>query len=149
MSFLLKGALFYLMLAIALSFAVPNVVFGTGTNPTADTLLSWFNIHRDIATNDISVSQGLSGSGVAANPWGNMSSQPTIPTGTTWYRGIDPLLQVWSWISTIGAMFMSPIILLTKPELTGIPIAILLIIAVPVVLLFIISLIGWIRSGEL
>jgi hypothetical protein len=150
MGFLLKGSLLYLLLAVALAFGAPGTVFN-GTNPTDATFLSWFNIRLDPATNVISYDTSTyDPTGAASSSFGNLTAQWQAPTNQgTFFSGLDPLFQVFSWIGTFGKMLFSPIIMLTKPEMTGAPIAILFIIAIPIVLLFLIGIIGWIRSGEL
>lgn len=149
MGFLMKGVLLYLLLAIAIAFAAPHMIFSSGS-PADNTVLSWFNVRID-ANDSIYYDIGnYSASGDAGAGIANLSTIPPLPTGSGFLMGwIDPLLKVFSWVGTFGKVLFSPIIIFTKPEMSGAPIAILLIIGIPIVALFIIGLIGWIRSGEM
>jgi hypothetical protein len=150
MGFLLKGVLLYLLLSIAIALAVPNIVFENGS-PTDATVLGWFNksIKLDSNNNIYQVPEAYSLDGDVQDTISNLSMVPQLPTGTGFLGFIDPLLHTFGFIGTIAKVFASPIIVMSKPEMTGIPIGFILIIIIPLVALFIIGLIGWIRSGEM
>ncbi len=146
MGFLMKGILLYLLLATAIAFGAPSMIFSSGS-PSDNTVLSWFNVRANInntvyyATAD---NYSTSGSSVA-----NLSALPAVPSASGSWGFVDPLLKVFSWVGTFGKILFSPIVMFTKPEMDGAPIAILFIIGIPIVVLFLIGLIGWIRSGEM
>lgn len=147
MSFLLKGILIYLLLATAISFWSPEIIFNTNS-PSDMTVLSWFNV---VLIND---SVQYNTSTYSLTGFGNTSYSQTkvatpLPTGTGFLGFIDPLLQVFSWIETLGKVLFSPIIIFTHPKMREAPIGLLFIIIIPMVLLFLVSVIGWIRSGEM
>lgn len=149
--FLQRGVLLYLMLAIAIVFAAPQVVFTNPSgSPAQNTLLSWF----DLDTSDYSNLHFRNESVPALNPStiGNETNAfitPTSPSGSGGILGwLDPLYQVFSWVTLLFKMLFSPILLLTDPRI-AMPFSVVLLIGIPLVLLFIIGLIGWIRSGIL
>jgi hypothetical protein len=147
MGFLMKGILLYLLLATAIAFAAPQMIFNAGS-PSDSTVLSWFNVRVDSNNTVYYDTANYSAGGSAGTGMSNLTSVPQLPSGTGFLGFIDPLLHVFSWIGTFGKVLFSPIIIMTKPEMTGAPIALLFIIGIPVVVLFLVGLIVWIRSGE-
>lgn len=148
MGFLTKGILLYLLLAISIAFAAPNIIF-SGSSPSDATVLSWFNIRLDANNSVYYNSTTYSPTGEASTSYGNISTIPPLPTGTGFLGFIDPLLHVFSWIATFGKVLFSPIIIFTHPEMSGAPIAILMIIGIPVVLLLLLGIVAFIRNGEM
>jgi hypothetical protein len=150
MGFLTKGVLIYLLLAIAIAFAAPHIIF-SGSSPSDATVLSWFNVKIDANNTvyyDTIPAYGLNGSALTSNM--GMTTLPT-PTsgGTSFFQTfIDPLVQTWNWVITLGKVVFSPIIIFTHPDMTGAPISLLFIIGLPIVVLFLLGLIIWVRSGE-
>ena len=149
MAFLLKGILVYLLLAIAVTMWAPQVIFNSGS-PSDATVLSWFKIKLDANNQpyyDTGGAYALNGS--AATSVAQMGNVPITPSGNpTLLTGLDSLFQVFSWIATFGKVLFSPIIIFSSPAMTGAPMALLWIFAIPIVLLFLVSIIAWIRSGE-
>lgn len=147
--FLQRGILLYLMLAIAIVFAAPEVVFtNPNGSPAEATLLSWFDLdttdYYDLHFRNESNPQ-LSSSTIGNET--NAFITPTSPSGSGGILGwLDPLYQVFSWVTLIFKMLFSPIILLTDPRV-AMPFSVVLLIGIPLVILFIVGLISWIRSG--
>ena len=149
--FLQRGVLLYLMLAIAMCFAAPQVVFTKPDgSPMQGTLLTWF----DLDTTDYSnlhfrnTSNPSFSSSIGDNETGSFTI-PSSPSGSGGILGwLDPLFQVFSWIPLFFRVLFSPIILLTDPRV-AMPFSVVLLIGIPLVILFIVGLIGWIRSGIL
>lgn len=152
MSFLLKGIVVYLLLAIAATFWAPALVFSGGT-ASDQTVLSWFNVGLD-GNNLPTYNQG--------DPYGTNSAaktasdaaqtEPKLSGGILTF--MDPIIQVWQWIKTLFKVIFSPIIILTSAgAVPGTPapiyLPLLFIFGLPLVALFIMSVIGWIRSGEM
>jgi hypothetical protein len=149
MGFLAKGVLLYLLLAVAIAFAAPSIIFSSDS-PSDSTVLSWFNIRLNSTDNSIYYNTTTySITGEANTSYSQLLTTPALPTGTGFLGFIDPLLHVFSWIATFGKVLVSPIIMFTHPEMTGAPIAILMIIGIPIVLLFLLGIIGFIRNGEM
>jgi hypothetical protein len=147
MGFLMKGVLLYLLLAISIAFAAPHMIFSSGS-PADNTVLSWFNVRIDSNDSIYYNTINYSSTGDAGPRVANLSTIPPLPTGTGFLAGIDPLLQVFSWVGTFGKMLFSPIVIFTNPEMSDAPIALLMLIGIPVVVLFILGIIIWIRNGE-
>jgi hypothetical protein len=148
MGFLTKGILLYLLLAVAVAFAAPSIIF-SGSSPSDVTVLSWFNIGLDANNTVFYNSTTYSTTGGANSSYSTLSTVPPLPTGTGFLGFIDPLLHVFSWIATFGKVLFSPIIIFTHPEMSGAPIAILMIIGIPVVLLLLLGIVAFIRNGEM
>ena len=148
MGFLDKGILLYLLLAIAISFWQPQVIF-SGDSPSDATVLSWFNVRLDPTTNQpYYQSENYEFQGSAGTSAGNMTVAPKMPGTSSLFGFLDPVYQVFNWVKTFFKIVFSPIVMFTKPEMVGAPIAIMMIIGIPIVTLFIVGLIYWIRGGS-
>lgn len=140
--FLQRGLLLYLMIAIIMVFAAPQVVF-SGTSPAKTTVLGWFDMTYDPVTGV--VTQGGNFSSDKYSDAASSMNQPTSPAGAGGILGfIDVFYQVFSWVVLFFQIIFSPIYLLTSVNM---PFGIVLILGVPLVLLFILGIISWIRSG--
>lgn len=151
--FLQRGVLLYLCLAIAVCFAAPEVVFDTyGTGNTRDnTMLSWFDLQNygdGVEFKNTSDPNFASGNVILDNATAGLDNykSPSTSQGGSLLGWLDPLFQVFDWIRLIFRIIFSPILLLTDPEI-AMPSSILLIIGIPLVIMMIIGMISWIRSG--
>ena len=145
--FLQRGILLYLFVAIAVSMAVPQVIFDNGS-PAGNSVMSWFDLDSSYTgtTPIVTNTSDYFGTGVTSDAQSSLSSQ-TSPSQSGGILGwLDPLFQVFSWVPMIFRVIFSPIILLTDSRV-AMPGIVILIFAIPLVLLFIIGLIAWIRSG--
>lgn len=143
--FLQRGLLLYLFVAIAVSMAVPDVIFGNGS-PAGNSVMSWFDIDSSYTgTTPIITNQSdyFGDVGNATNSLNTLSSPSSSGGILGW---IDPLYQIFSWIPLMFRVLFSPVILLTDARV-AMPGIVILIFAIPLVLMFILGLIGWIRSG--
>lgn len=143
--FLQRGLLLYFFVAVAVSMAVPDVVFDTGT-PAGSTVMSWFDIDSSYTGTGAVVTNQSDYFGEVGNATSSLStlSSPSQSGGILGW--LDPLYQVFSWIPLMFRVLFSPIILLTDSRV-AMPGIVILIFAIPLVLMFIIGLISWIRSG--
>jgi hypothetical protein len=141
MGFFQRGLLLYLCLAIAMAFAAPQVVFN-GDSPAENNLLSWFNVERNVTDNTLSISDNSSFGGAVDTD----AEESFTATKSPLLGALDTLWQVFSWVGVIFKVIFSPIIVLTAPEL-NMPTAVIFVFAIPLTFLFIVGLIGWIRSG--
>lgn len=140
--FLQRGLLLYLLIAIIMVFAAPQYVF-SGNTPADKTVLAWFDMTYDNNTGSVSMGGNFSSSQYGT-AYGTMND-PTSPAGANGILGfIDVFYQVFDWVKLFFKVIFSPILLFTN---VGMPTPIILILAVPLVLLFILGIIGWIRSG--
>lgn len=147
--FLQRGILLYLCLAIAISFAAPDVVFDNlqGT-PLGNNMLSWFDLKYDGTNVNFynTTNPQFSNTGLVTNATQDIANPTTSSSGGGLLGWIDTLYQVFDWIRLFFDMLFSPILLLTHP-LIAMPSSIVLIIGIPLVIMFIVGLIAWIRSG--
>ena len=145
--FLQRGILLYLFVAIAVSMAVPQVIFDNGS-PAGNSVMSWFDLDSTYTgtTPIVTNTSDYFGNAVTSDAQSSLSSQ-TSPSQSGGILGwLDPLFQVFSWVPMMFRVIFSPIILLTDSRV-AMPGIVVLIFAIPLVLLFILGLIGWIRSG--
>lgn len=145
--FLQRGVLLYLCLAIAMCFAAPEVVFDQNT-PQGRNVLEWFNIDYNNQTGVIGINNQTSfvHDEYMDNATAGMDN-PTPPSSSGSVLGwLDPLFQVFGWIKLFFRMIFSPILLMVDPRVS-MPVPIILIIGIPLVVMFIIGIISWIRSG--
>lgn len=146
MGFFQRGLLIYLCIAIAIAMTMPSAIFN-GNTPADNTVLSWFNLNYNSTSGNITMQNTTAASGL---PTGSFQT-PTSPASSSSIIGfIDPIYQVFSWVGTVFKVLFSPIILLTSPAVAGdstIASGLLFIIGIPAVLLMIVGLLVWIRSG--
>ena len=149
--FLQRGVLLYLCLAIAVCFAAPEVVFDTELTkaPVDNTMLSWFDLESDGTSVDFrnTSKPDWSNDPLLANATAGLDNYKTpSSTGGGLLGWLDPLFQVFEWIKLLFRIIFSPILLLIDPRI-AMPSSIVLIIGIPLVIMMIIGMISWIRSG--
>jgi len=149
MGFFEKGILIYLLIAVAVSFWQPTIIFN-GENPYENNLLSWFNVKINTTTNEIyyDTTEGYEASTEVDQATDEALRIDPIPSGTNFLTFLDPIFKVIAFAGIIVKFIFSPIIILTKPQFTGMPVSIILMFAIPLVTLFLVSVFKWIRNGE-
>lgn len=147
----MKILLIYLFLSVAVTMWQPQIVFN-GDSPSDQSILSMFNIKLNTATNDTYYVQGSPSQyqfqGASQNNTASLTSPPNIASsGSGFLTYADPILMIVGWFGTLLRFLFSPIIILTNGVFAGMPSSILLMIGVPLVIMFILGLITFIRSG--
>jgi len=144
MGYLERGLLLYLLLALAITFAYPQVVF---TGQAGETVLQWFDVSYNSSTDTVSVGSAMSSS--ATNATADLAIAPDT-SGTGFLYLFDPIFQVLSWFLLIFAILFSPIMLLGSgnPGMAGAPTAVVFMIGLPLVLLMVIALIKFFRGVD-
>jgi len=133
--FLQRGLLLYLFLAIAVSFAAPDVIFANGS-PAGNNVLSWFDLSYNDVTGDVTASPQFATDTQVQNATSGLETPSAISQSGGILGWLDPLFQVFSWIPLIFKVLFSPILLLTNP-LIAMPTSVILIIGIPLVLLIV------------
>lgn len=151
MSWIAKGLLMYLFLAMAFSFAYPEAVFCTQSSPIAcengkplaTTPLTWFDMSYNQNTGNITLS------GVGDSAYNSTHSLSVVQKGGsvgTVLLIFEPIGQILQWFALIFAVIISPITIFTSPIMAGAPIAITFLFAIPLVFIVMVGLVFWIRG---
>lgn len=151
MGFLEKGLIIYTALALACLYCYPQFIFNA-ENPTDASVLAWFNVAVDSSGHPVyngnSGSNGYNLAGNAANSTYNGILKPgEIPTGSSILGFMDPVWQVFGWISTFFKMLFSPVVIIYNWTLMGAPSELLFFLGIPLAAAFVVGLVIFMRAG--
>lgn len=135
-----RGLLIYLMIAIAFVFAAPSAVIGN--NKIGHSMMDFFTgVQYDAVSNQVTNVNGVNINQdyqdiTQENNTNGLFSSGSGTTNSLFSIIIDPLVNLLSFITLIFSVLLSPIILMTSPQMQGAPPAIMLLLALPLVVLF-------------
>ena len=147
MGFLERGLLLYLLFAITVSISYPAYIFNTDGNQKENSPLSFINVKYNSSTGQpfYETVGGQTMTNTAAGYANETTSQPVIQTGVTILTWIDGLKQVFSWVGLFFKFLLSPVIFLAG--IAGVASPLTVMIGLPLVILFLLGLLYFVRSG--
>jgi len=145
MGFLERGLLLYLCLAIAMAFSFPTIIFGT--NEQGRNMLSFFGINAyDNVTGEPIINGTITYGDTATQ--NQLLKQGVDVTPSTFQFFIDVVKNTIGYIVLFFKVILSPfIIFYTAVTSFGMPLPLLFMFALPMVLLFLLGIIYFLRSG--